>query len=466
MPEVKRDRFKRVIKPELQIIKPQPGPQMMFLACNAEIVFYGGAGGGGKTFGLLLDPLYQAHNPLFDAVLFRRTTVQIRNPGGAWDESYRLYSKLSAHPREAFLEWQFPNGMALKMAGLEQEKDVYNWQGAQVAWMGFDELTHFTETQFTYLLSRVRSVSGVPGRVRATMNPDADSWVREWVDWYIDEVGYPIKERAGVVRYFVRVDDKIHWGNTRSELIGMFGPEAMPKSFTYIPAKLSDNRILMDSDPGYLANLKALSRVDRMRLLDGNWNVRATAGTLFQRSWFLVVDAIPSGYMSSCRFWDRAATIPNESNRDPDWTRGVKIYRYPDGTFLVSDVKSLRGTPGQVEQLIKAVASHDGLSTIVKAQQDPGSAGVMEAECFTRMLPGYIVKTESYSKDKITRAKPVSAQAEAGNIRVLRAPWNDEFFNELENFGEDSTGHDDQVDATSGAFGELVGKLSMFDVTY
>lgn len=445
-------------------IKAQPGPQWDFLQSAADIALMGGAAGGGKSYALLLDPLYQYDNPLFNGVIFRRNTVQVRNPGGLWDTSFDLYKKLKGHPREAFLEWLFPSGMNLKFAHLENENTIYDWQGSQIAWIGFDELVHFTEKQFWYMLSRNRSMSGIPGRIRATCNPDCDSWVRKLVDWWIDADGFPIPSRSGVLRWFVRVDDQIFWSDTKQALVEQFGAGTMPKSFTFIPAKVHDNKILMDMDPSYLSSLKALSRVERMRLLEGNWNVRASAGTIFQRGWFQILDAIPIGWSACTRYWDKAATRPNESNKDPDWTRGLKLYKYPNGMHVVGDVRGIRDTPMQVEQFIKNTASHDGPPVTIYVEQEPGSAGVADASNYTRLLQGYIVKIEKPTKDKITRALPVSAQCEAGNVKLLRAPWNEDFLNELENFGEEMDGHDDQVDVLSGAFNVLCEGKSIFDV--
>ena len=280
------------------------------------------------------------------------------------------------------------------------------------------------------MLSRNRSTSGVKPRIRATCNPDPDSWVREFIDWWIGPDGYPIKARAGKVRYFIRRDDELIWANSKEEIFKIYGESAdvQPKSVTFIPAKLEDNKIFMEKDPTYASNLLALSRVDRLRLKEGNWDVRAAAGMMFQRQWFQIVDAVPAGWIRAVRFWDRAATKPSEKNKNPDWTRGLKMYRYADGRFCVVDLRSTQDTPGQVEKLIKSTASHDTLKVRIMSQRDPGSAGVAEAEYFTRMLAGYDVKTETINKDKITRAKPASAQCEAGNILVLRAPWNAEFF--------------------------------------
>jgi len=447
-------------------IEPQPGPQTQFLSTQADIAIFGGAAGGGKSYGLLLDPLRHYHNPRFGGTIFRRTSVQVRNEGGLWDESMTIYPLLGARPREALLEWKFPGGMALGFSHLEHDKDVLNYQGAQIPWIGFDELTHFTEAQVTYMLSRNRSTSGVKPRIRATTNPDPDSFVRRWIDWWIGEDGFPIRERSGVLRYFIRRNDEMVWADSPEEIYHAYGhgEEIQPKSITFIPSKLQDNKILMKKDPAYLGNLLALNRVDRGRLLDGNWNIRASAGTMFRREWFEIVDAVPAGWIQSVRYWDRAATKPHEKNPDPDWTRGLLMYKYPNNRVCVVDLKSMRDSPAQVERLILNTASHDSVSVPVVGEQDPGSAGVADAENFVRMLAGYDVRIRKPTSDKLTRAKPVSAQSEVGNVMVKRAPWNEEFFTEIENFGEEGIGHDDIVDVFSGAFNELAGGRSLADV--
>lgn len=456
------------LKKEQIQLGPQPGPQTAFLACTADIAIYGGSAGSGKSYGLILDPLRHWQNGEFGGVVFRKNATQVRIKGGLWDESGKVYSLFRARPRQDSMQWTFPSGMTMKFAHLEHASSVYDHQGGQYPYIGWDELTHFSEHQFFYLLSRNRSMSGVPGYVRGTCNPDPDSWVRTFIDWWIGEDGYSIPERSGQLRWFIRQDDKIVWADSVEELFAKYGtgPEIQPKSVTFIPAKLQDNQILMKKDPSYLANLLAQNRVDRLRLLGGNWNVRATAGMLFQREWFPVVEAIPGGFSQAVRFWDRAATKPNENNKDPDWTRGLLLLKYPNGRFCVADLKSMRDTPSKVEDLIRNVASQDSTSVRIKSQQDPGSAGVMEGEYFVRMLAGYDVSTETMPKDKVTRAKPVSAQCEVGNVMVKRAPWNEEFFSELENFPppEDGVGHDDIVDTLSGAFNDLCEGRSLADI--
>jgi predicted phage terminase large subunit-like protein len=251
------------------ILQPQPGAQEDFLSTEADICIYGGAAGGGKSFALLLEGLRNIDNPNFNAMIFRRNNTMIRNQGSLWDESMSMYMTIGGHPRQHMLDWTFKSGSSIKFGHLEHETTVYNYQGSQICYLAFDELTHFTQSQFFYMLSRNRSVCGVKPYIRATTNPDKISWVRNMIDWWIGNDGYPIPERSGVLRWFVRDKGEILWADTAEELQHI----AEPKSFTFIPAKLSDNQILMQKDPSYLSSLMAQNTVERAKLLDGNWDI-------------------------------------------------------------------------------------------------------------------------------------------------------------------------------------------------
>ena len=433
-------------------IRPQPGPQESFLATAADIAIYGGAAGGGKTFALLLEPLRHKDVPGFGAVIFRRTSTQIRQEGGLWDESSGLYRAYDARPREQILDWRFPSGVRIAFGHMEHERDRFNWDGAQITLLGFDQLEHFTYRQFFYLLGRNRSTCGVRPYVRATCNPDPESWLADFVSWWIDpESGYAIPERSGVLRWFVRRGDELDWADTRATLIARHGRDCQPLSVTFIPASVHDNTILLAQDPGYLAKLHALPKVERERLEKGNWKIRPAAGLYFRRDYFEMVDAVPADVVR-VRYWDLAATEA-QPGTDPDWTAGVKLARSESGLFFVEHVARLRGSPHKVEQAVRNTAGQDGRDVRVVLSQDPGQAGKALAQGYIRLLAGHDVRARRETGDKITRAGPVSAQAEAGNIKVLRGAWNGAFFDELENFPE---GHDDQVDALGGAFRELV----------
>jgi predicted phage terminase large subunit-like protein len=439
-------------------IRPQAGPQEAFLASPADIAIYGGAAGGGKTFALLMEPLRHMANPQFGAVYFRRTMPMITAEGGAWDKGHELYVPLGARMIQApQLTAVFPSGAKLSFRQLQYEDSVHDWQSAQIALELFDELTQFTRRQFFYMLSRNRSTSGVHSYVRAATNPDPDSWVREFISWWIDdETGLPIPERSGVLRYFVRVDDTLEWADSPDDLIARFGPEVDPLSVTFIPSSVYDNRALLERDPAYLAKLKALPRWEREQLLGGNWNARASAGMIFARSDFEIVDCSPQ-LRTSIRYWDRAATEQSETSPDPDWTAGVHIGRAADGIFYITDVTRLRERPLGVKQAIKNTASQDGVRTAIGIEQDPGQAGISEAQDLVRELAGYVVHAYPVTQKKVVRWKPLSAQVQAGNVKLVRGSWNEAFISELAALTDDPKdyGHDDQADAAAGGFNAL-----------
>jgi predicted phage terminase large subunit-like protein len=428
-------------------IGPQEGPQAQFLASAADIVIYGGQAGGGKTWGLLLEPTRHLAVPEFSAVLFRQTSPQIRNPGGLWDESLKVYPHVEGQPREYALEWSFPRGAKVKFAHLQHENDKLDWQGAQIPLIGFDELTHFSESQFFYMLSRNRSLCGVRPYVRATTNPDADSWVAQFINWWIDqETGYPVPDRAGVLRWFVRVHDTMVWADSTEELAAKH-PDLFPKSVTFIPASIHDNPKLLTANPEYLANLMALPLVERERLLGGNWKIRATAGLVFNRSWFPMVEARPAG-RRWVRYWDRAATTGAG-----DWTVGALIGE-AEGVFYLADVVRGQWGSGERERVIRQVADADGSQVEIHLEQEPGSSGKDSVESTIRALAGFTVRPDKVTGNKLERAQPLAAQAEVGNVKLVRGSWNETFLQELHAFPTKGV-PDDQVDAASGAFNAL-----------
>lgn len=445
-------------------IRPQAGPQERFLSTPADIAIYGGAAGGGKTWALLLEPLRHIHRPDFGAMFFRRSTVQIRNQGGLWDESVKLYEQVGAHPRQHVLEWKFPSGATIGFAGIEYDKDVSKWQGSQIALLCFDELTHFTEYQFWYLLSRNRSMSGVRPYVRATCNPDPDSWVASFISWWIDpNTGYAIPERSGVIRYMVRVGSAIMWGDTPEELahFTMKNEDGIeipipPKSVTFIPSMLTDNKALMAANPDYMANLKALSTVEQERLLGGNWKIRTSAG-MFKREWFEIVPAAPAKTLW-VRAWDLAAT-PASVNPRAAWTAGVLIGRDSDDRYCIADVRRIQGSATEVERLLVNTATQDRQTyrnVRGSLPQDPGQAGKAQVQHLIRKLAGHSYEFSPETGDKETRALPFAAQAGAGNVYMLAGTWNAPFLDELESFPLSE--YKDQVDATSRGFMVLTNK--------
>lgn len=442
------------------VLKPQKGAQERFLSTSADIAIYGGAAGGGKTYALLLELLRNIDNKDFNAVVFRRNSSQIFNSGGLWDNAITMYTPLGGvgvktpHPMI-----KFPSGAYIRFAHLQYDKDKNAWQGGQICLLCFDEVTHFTSVQFWYMLSRNRSVCGVKPYVRATCNPDADSWLAHFMQWWWDpETGYPIPERSGVIRYFARLNDETYWGDTKEELLAEH-PEITPemvKSFTFISAKLTDNKILMENDPGYMGNLLSQNEIEKERLLYGNWKIRPAVGMYFKKIHFQIVDVIPDKVVSWARAWDFAATEPSERNPNPDATAGVLMGMLADGRYIVADVKHVKCGAGEVRRLVMNTAVLDRMKykyVDISVPQDPGQSGKEQAASYVNMLAGFPVSVFRPTGTKESRANPFASQVQVGNVLLLKGDWNDAYLSELEGFPE--AVHDDQVDASSDAFNLL-----------
>lgn len=441
-------------------LAPQAGPQTQFMASSADIIIYGGAAGGGKTYALLLEALRHKDVKSFGAVIFRHNYNQITAEGGLWDASQKIFNQVpDAHSRKSpKLHWRFDGGAKLSFAHIERDEDLKSWQGTEIAYIGFDELTHFTKHQFLYMLSRNRTTCGIRPYVRATCNPDSDSWVAEFISWWIDqETGYAIPERSGQIRWMVVLNDIIYWGDTPEELAKKYEVNVEDcKSVTFIASRLEDNKILMESDPGYLANLKAMTEVDMERLLRGNWKIKAAAGSFFKRSQVgEILTEVPKDLVAVCRGWDLAATDKDEDD-EAAFTAGVLMGRRENGRFVIIDVINRQLKAGDVRSTVLVTAKMDHAKYAWCRQrlpQDPGQAGKDQKASYMEMLAGFDVHMIPESGDKATRAEPMAAQWQHGMFDLVAGEWNEAYLNQLESFPDSKW--KDMVDASSSAFNEI-----------
>ena len=450
------------------ILRPQKGAQERFLASSADIAIYGGAAGAGKTYALLLAGLRYKNVPGFSCTIFRKNYNQIFSQGGLYDTSFEMYSGIKGAQYKASKgEWSFsdPSGKIISKINfkhIERDEELQNFQGSQICGLLYDELTHFTSQQFFYILSRNRSTCGVKPFVRATCNPDADSWVSEFIEWWIDQdTGYPIPERSGKLRYFIRRDEILYWADTKQQLWDEFHlvtPEerSEPRSATFVCATLQDNEILMKTNPSYLANLKALPVVERERLLYGNWKIKNSAGMYFKKEQVgNYIRIIPDDVIMWVRCWDLAASEKTKTG-DPAFTAGVLMGKRRNGRYVVADVINKQMSAGNVRKMIKLTAQQDIARfgrVRIRIPQDPGQAGKEQAQTYIRDLAGYDIRAVPESGSKEARAEPMAAQWQAGNFDVFIGAWNEIYLNQLENFPEGK--FKDMVDASANAFNEI-----------
>jgi phage terminase large subunit-like protein len=446
--------------------EPQPGPQTEFIETKADIAIYGGSAGCGKSSSLLLSAAQHVDNGNYGAVIFRRNFTQITEEGALWDTSVELYNGTGAIARIGNLDHVWSSGAKVGFAHMDHDSTRYSYQGAQINFLGFDELTHFTDTVFWYMLSRNRSGCGVPPVLRATCNPDAESWVAELIAWWIDDAGYAVAARSGVIRYFIRDDSgELIWADAPEELVGDGVGIDDIMSFTFIRGRLKDNPILTSRDPKYKARLKLLHPVDRARLLGdeekgGNWKTKMEAGKVFDRTWFGLVSAFGGGG-TTVRFWDLAATDKDIANKSHYYTAGVKMNR--STRYTVLDVIAEQRGPGMVEALIISTAAIDGRQVKVRWELEGGSSGILWSSSLREKLlaDGYDAGYTSPTGDKVVRATPYATTASHGAVDLLQGSWNNQYLTSMQSFdGSKQPLVNDITDASSGAYTELQGAIA------
>ena len=412
---------------------PTPHQSAFLLVPNREAL-YGGSAGGGKSIALLMGALQYVDQPGYNALIIRKTFKDLNQPEALIDISKEWLTKTDAKWNQSDHAWRFPSGAILQFGHMESENDKYQYQGAAYHFVGFDELTQFTEGQYTYLLSRVRrrknDESTFPLRVRAAANPGGVG--HEWVK-----------------RRFIELpeDEFI----TEQE-------QAKFDARIFIPSGLKDNPHL--DRESYMEMLEELDPVTRAQLLHGDWDI-AGEGNMFKKEWFdnRIISEVPHNVklIRKIRYWDLASTDEAKvikEKGDADYTASVLQALGDDGNIYVLEVSQDRLSPAAVERLIKTKADRDGrIGTAIWMEQEPGSSGVQVVHHFMKAMLGYNFRGDKPTGSKIERARPASAACENGLVYIVRGAKTKAFINELHAFPMGA--HDDMVDAFTGGFNKI-----------
>lgn len=432
---------------------------------ETDILIQGGSAGSGKSYLALLKALNYCEDPAARVGIIRLTYPMLSGPGGLIDESKQLYKQFGAIWRAQPKKWIFPNGAEVQFMAMPD--DLTELQGLQFTTIICDEGAEFTQEGILMLKSRLRGAR-YKGKISMmiTCNPSRQSYLYDWVKYSLDpDTGIPKEGTENITRWFVILNGKMFWGDSIEELYAnhgagyTIGVDFIPTSVRYIPMNIYDNPVLMKKNPGYLANLLSMSRVNQLRFLKGSWTAVVEGGSSFRREWVKIVKHPPVNPQSKVRSWDLAYSVPSEVYPDPDYTAGVLMSRTREGSYFIENViRERKLVDGVVKTIIDTSHNYDGINIPVTIPRDNGG-GKAATTFFMRAFAenGMNVRgvTISGHSSKMQRFLPFCTLAEQGCVYLVEGDWNEDFLVELENFTNTRNQKDDQVDATSDAFNTL-----------
>lgn len=483
--------------PNLQL-KSIPRPiskrQHMYTTSETDVTLFGGAAGSGKSEIGVIDFLKHVMKQNFIGVMTRRTTPQLKGAGGILAKCKRTFGAVYRYGEDYV--WKDKEGKfvfykrdeqgnkyqvsEIYLKHFEYEKDHENWQGTEANLYLIDEATQFTQFMVQYIMSRMRNPScpEVEPHLKLTCNPDADHFLREWVEPYLNEDGTPDRSKDGLVRYFTFNDGTFCWGSSKEEVVEKAGCELKDVlSFKFISANVYDNPIVQEVNPKYVAWLKGLRGVEKQRLLYGNWKVRQEASSYYDRKNTpeLVEPPHYSLFSKIVRAYDFAGTLPHDGNRSPDYTASVKMGRLHTGDYVILEVNRTRITFAHWDEFVFSNAQRDGKKVEIVLPQDPNPMAKADTVKRAKKLTerGYVARVRRAGEGKLDSFRPFAAAAGLGVVSIVKDcgtdfynevfNTNDFFFHELENFTglrkKGEAGHDDMADCCSLAYSDLTARF-------
>lgn len=247
-----------------------------------------------NTFGAALSIAEPCLDPRWRGLVVKNNIDDLKRGGGVIDTFHQeLFGGYGQMRMSEMPRLTFPQGSWIDFCHLaDQSYDAImrRFKSSQYDWIYLDELTEFGWDAFRALLTRNRGKSDYAGKCLATTNPERESWIRDFIDWYVDEEGYIIPERDGIVRFFFvqgKTVKEVVWGNTKEEVYNQCKAEIddlvrqqkmddwrpFVKSFTFYEGRMSDNKEMLENNPGYVGTIAMMGETERKKLLGGNWNV-------------------------------------------------------------------------------------------------------------------------------------------------------------------------------------------------
>ncbi len=339
--------------------------------------------------------------------------------GGIWAQAKTVFAGSDAEYNESALSVRWPStGATLSFRQVRHNPGLF--AGPSYDWIGIEEMQELAVDDMIRALTRLRSTSGIRPTLRATCNPKRGHKIVEWLRWYLQPDGTPDRSKGGVVRYFARSSktNAFCHAATREDAEDAAGrPRGSAQSFAFVPSLLADNPALDKADPNYRNKIALQGREAEAQLGDGNWYVGGDDdGPLARGQWSPVIAPL-SDIVKYVRAWDKAATRPSESNKNPDYTIGIKLGFDGAGRFYIVDMVACREDTPVRDAMIAATAAADGHMCQQVHKRGPGDAGKSDV-VHTRPLlaqPGGIAPLVVHeTKNKIIRVSPLALGLEIG----------------------------------------------------
>ncbi|MGM0985562.1 MAG: phage terminase large subunit [Pseudomonadota bacterium] len=453
---------------EIEILAPLSKKQELYINDDEnDIVVFGGACSSGKSLMSLLKLTIDClEDKDYNAVLVRESVVQMKQPGSLWQEMERLGDNFNVKSNAMTHQFKFPNGAFCKLHYLkDNQKD---FQGSQIVSAICDEATQLKLEDIWYLTSRLRGRSKKRKAIRLTCNPDRDSFLREWLEKgdYLLDSGLPDPQMDGVTTYLVQIEGDFRFFKTREEVEKAHGKQAAKGAYKFVfySGNVYDNPPVVKYQPEYIFKLENMPKLEKERLLYGNWYASQGSEGHFKREDLKEIKPgeVPLEGLITCRAWDFASTKPDPEStlkhlRDPDWSRGVLCsYQRSTGNFYILDMVSKRDRAGVVENWMLKTARQE-LEAYQVIPCDPGSSGrqVADQKRSRLLSQGNKPIIETSRSSKLNRATNFLVACQEGRVFIVKNTFTSDNYSELESFTGKKGNRDDIMDCLSTAFNTL-----------
>jgi predicted phage terminase large subunit-like protein len=466
-------------------VLPNAKQQALLILDDLE-VFYGGAAGPGKSWGLLMAALQYIDVPGYSALILRQTFADLSLPGALLDVAHDWLDPIKAvkhHPGTH--TFKMAGGGQLAFGYCRNVKEVQRYRGAAFQFIGLDESSLFPERVYRFMFSRCRRPAVPCARCGEQLEKRDGVWVHapkvnlEDLDRIPEPLITdcdPLPNDLEVKRYGAAADGTTifdipprmraasnpggpghAWNKARFVTRETRNPGAV-----YVPAKMTDNPNL--DVAAYLKALREQFPTDFQRFAAGDWEVHDPGQWFFSEQFPIVMDPWPpSRDIVRVRRWDLAGSSVDEGG-NPDWTVGALVaYQKSTGRMQIQDIVRARVGPGAVEKLLHETAENDGVEIPHIVEQEPGASGkILVASLARGAFAGYSCRGVPSSGAKEARIRVLIPMADDKKIELVSGAWNRAFVLEAESWRPEDPDaadvHDDQLDTVSAAAGDLTGR--------